>query len=237
MEEEIISLDKKHIHNYFFILLLLEFLIYIIITSIPFKDPSLLSSFKSEQSSITSQTIPVMFMDIFLNNFRVASIEVIPIIGPFFYIASGFATALIISLEGGSYNISGIFVFISLLLFPHSWLELPSYAVAVSISIYLTYSLIKIKEGKEILKKRLIKSLLLYGFVAVELAVAAIFESVEIYFETTQSSPNNLLYPLLMWIPAVPALIFLIFLFHRINGPVKFRKKNVIPKIEEKLNQ
>lgn len=237
MEEGIISLDKKHIHNYFLVSLLLEFIIYIIITSIPFKDPSLLSSFKSEQSSITSQTIPVMFKDIFLNNFKVASLEVIPIIGPFFFLASSSGTALVISLEGGSYNVSGIAVFISLLLFPHSWLELPSYAVAVSISIYLIYSLIKIREGKEIFKKRLIKSLLLYGFVAVELAVAAMFESVEIYFEKTQSSPNNLLYPLLMWIPAVPALIFLIFLFHRINGPVKFRKKNVIPKIEDKLNQ
>ncbi len=227
MEEEIISLDKNQIHIYFFILLVLEFLIYIIVSSIPFKDPSLLASFKSEQSSITSQSIPVMFMDIFLNNFRVASIEIIPIIGPFFYLASGFATALIISLEGGSYNISGLAVFISLLLFPHSWLELPSYAVAVSISIYLTYTLIKIKEGKEKLKYRLIKSLLLYGFVAVELAVAAIFESIEIYFETTQSSPDNLFYPLLMWIPAVPALIFLVMLFHKINGPVKFRKKRV----------
>ncbi len=236
MEEEIISLDKRQIHNYFFILLILEFIIYVVVSSIPFKDPTLLSSFKSEQSSITSQSIPVMFLDIFLNNFRVASIEVIPIIGPFFYLASGFATALIISLEGGSYNISGLFVFISLMFFPHSWLELPAYAVAVSISLYLTYALIKIKDGKEKLKNRLLKSLLLYGFVAVELEVAAIFESVEIYFETTQSSPDNLLYPLLMWIPAIPALIFLVMLFHKINGPIKFRKNRAKSEDKEVFN-
>lgn len=225
MEEEIPLLDNRHIRNYFIDSLVIEFLIYIIISSIHFSDPSMLARFKAEQSNITSQSIPVMFFDIFLNNFRVASIEVIPIIGPFFFLASGFATAFIISLEGGNLNVSGLAIFISLLLYPHSWLELPAYAIAVTISVYITYALVKYKEGRRILTMRLIKCLLLYGFVAIELEIAALFEATEIYFETTQSPPNDFLYPLLMWIPAVPALILLVAVFRRINVPTRKRAK------------
>ena len=225
MGEEIPLLDNRHIRNYFLTLLGIEFLIYIIVSSIHFSDPTLLATFQKEQSSITSQPIPVMFFDIFLNNFRVASIEVIPIIGPFFFVASGFVTALIISLEGGTLNVSGLAVFISLLLYPHSWLELPAYAVAVTISVYITYALVKFREGRRMLAMRLIKCLLLYGFVAIELEIAALFEATEIYFETTQSPPNDFLYPLLMWIPAIPALILLMAVFRRINVPTRKRAK------------
>ncbi|MHB8371758.1 MAG: stage II sporulation protein M [Thermoplasmataceae archaeon] len=227
------DIDKKFIRNTFIVFLIIEFLTYLIISSIPFTDPTMYGRFKKEQGSIISQPIYIIFFDIFINNFKVASLEVIPVIGIFFFFASAISTSLVISLEGGAHNISGFFIILTLLFFPHTWLELPSYAIAVSIGVYLFYSLIKFKDGKELLLERLFKFLILYGFVALELAVAAIFEATEIYFETTQPSPNNLLYPILMWIPAVPALIILVKIFHKANTRTPFRKKEIKPEINE----
>ena len=51
--------------------------------------------------------------------------------------------------------------------------------------------------------------------IVLELAIAGTFESVEIVL--SGPSNNNIVYPLMMWIPAVPAILLLIMLFRRIN--------------------
>ncbi|MEM0127848.1 MAG: hypothetical protein QXO03_02010, partial [Thermoplasmatales archaeon] len=89
----------------------------------------------------------------------------------------------------------------------HTWLELPSYAIAVSASIYLIYLLSK----RELLRSKGFKVLYMYLFVIIELVIAATFESAEIVLQSRG------LIVLLTWIAAVPVIYLLILLFRKMN--------------------
>jgi uncharacterized membrane protein SpoIIM required for sporulation len=193
---------------------LIEMLIYLVISALPISDPALLSQIQSEQSSVDSLSFIPMLFSIFPHNLFIATLEVIPIIGQFFFIFSSVETSLVIAVEGTSIHTSGIFVFITLALLPHTWLELPSYAVAAGSSIYLIYL---IASRRTLLRAKIRKVLFMYLFVILELLVAGIFESAEIVMEQSLPAPDNILYPLLLWIPAIPVLYLLISLFRRIN--------------------
>ncbi|EQD28992.1 conserved hypothetical protein, membrane, partial [mine drainage metagenome] len=116
----------------------------------------------------------------------------------------------------GTYNGTlGIVYFLGLALLPDTWIELPSYAVTSSVSIYFMYILIRKKSQ---LRQRAMKIMLNYVFAAVELLVAAAFESEAIIMESTYSSPYNVYGPLLLWFPAIVAVVLLILLYRRINS-------------------
>lgn len=202
-----------HLGRLFLILFLIEMSIFVGISSMNLSDPTLLQQFKSQQSDILSRSYLGIYMAIFPNNLRIASLEFIPIYGLLIFFSSTYFTALVIAIEGGP-GIPGIVVFISLALFPHTWLELPSYAIAVSGSIYLLYLLIK---RKATLRRNIIKVLYLYIFVVVELAIAALFETTEIYFQTVYSTYQAALYSFLLWIPAACVIVLLIMWFRRIR--------------------
>ncbi len=202
------------IGKFFLIFFLLELIVYSVISSLHISDPTLLNTFNNERNSITSEGFLVMSFSIFKNNFTIASIEAIPVIGPFLFGISSFDTALILAIEGTSSGVSGFLYLLSLFLLPDTWLEIPSYAISTSIGTYFLYRLFTKRDQ---IRQTILKSFLLYGFVALELYIAASFESYEIILEKTNQAPYNLLYPLMMWIPAVPAFIFLIFLFRRID--------------------
>lgn len=210
----------------FLVFFILEMVIYAIIASLTIHDPSLYNSFKNEQSSIVSQSFLPMFISIFPHNLLIASIEFIPIIGIFFYFFSVVDTSLIISVEGNALHTSGLLVFFSLVILPHTWLELPSYAIATGASIYLIYTLVK--RGEDF-GARLKRIGLLYLFVVLELMVAGLFESTEIIMEETYKAPYDLVYPLMMWIPAIPVIIFLIYLFRRISSDGKINNSRSKP--------
>lgn len=212
------------IGKFFLFFFLLEIVIYSVISSLHVSNPALLNAFNNERSGITSEGYLFMVFSIFKNNFTIASIEAIPVIGPLLFLFSSYSTAFILALEGTSSGISGFFYLLSLFLLPDTWLEIPSYAISTSIGTYFLYRLFTKKDQ---MHQTIVKLLLLYGFVALELFIAASFESYEIILEKTNKTPYNLLYPLMMWIPAVPAFIFLIFLFRRIDIFSKDRKDTV----------
>ncbi|MHB1708565.1 MAG: stage II sporulation protein M [Thermoplasmataceae archaeon] len=193
---------------------LVEMLIYVVVSALPLSNPALLSLIKSEQNSVDSLSFIPMFFSIFPHNLLIATLEVIPLIGQFLFIYSSVETSVVIAVEGTSIHTSGIFVFITLALLPHTWLELPSYAIAAGSSIYLIYL---IARRRTLLRAKIRKVLYMYLFVVLELLVAGMFESAEIVMEQTLPAPNDILYPLLLWIPAVPVLYLLIRLFRRIN--------------------
>ncbi|MDS0257002.1 stage II sporulation protein M [Thermoplasmatales archaeon AK] len=198
----------------FITVFIIEIAIYLVVSSIEFKNPQLLSQFESQQSSIDSLSIAGMFISIFPHNLFAASLEVIPLIGQVFFLISNVETAMIISLEGGSLHINGLFIFLSLAIFPHTWLELPSYAIATTSSISLIYGLLKRGYNR---KEAGIQFIFFYLLIVLELGIAGIFESVEIYLERTFPSPQNVTYPLLLWIPAIPLLYLLIRLFRMVD--------------------
>lgn len=213
-----INKSKKTVsllRNLFIINFLIEIGIFIGISSLNIQDPLLLSTFKSEQSSITSLSLTIMIFQIFSHNLFVASIEFVPVFGQFFFALSSFSTALILALEGSSMHISGFFVFLDLAIMAHTWLELPAYAVATSTSEYLIYLLIK--RGK-ILSSNIKKVFYLYLFVVLELLIAGIFESLEIVILKTYPSIYGTLLSIALWIPAAPIIYLLIKLYGEIEN-------------------
>ncbi|MCL5786439.1 MAG: stage II sporulation protein M [Candidatus Thermoplasmatota archaeon] len=199
----------------FWVLFILEILILAVITSMAIANQSIYNSLSHSQQNAASSSIAGDVVSIFTNNFKIATILTIPIIGPIFFIFSMIATALELSAEAAALNYPGWVVFVSLALLPHTWLELPAYAIAAANSIFLIYALAK---RGPLLKARLIRFVKIYAFVGLELLVAAIFESVIIYMENNPALNNSfLLYIIILWIPAAIALILLTMLFRSIS--------------------
>ncbi|WMT44580.1 MAG: stage II sporulation protein M [Cuniculiplasma divulgatum] len=205
----------------FLVVFLVEIGIFIAISSLSIHNQVLLSAFKNEQQSIVTLSLPDMILEIFPHNLLVATIEFIPVIGQLFFLLSSIETSIIISIEGTSLHTSGLVVFFSLAILPHTWLELPSYAVATSTSIYLIYLLAK---RGQILHSNIMKVVYMYLFVVLELAIAGTFESTEIYMSRIYASPYNIEYPLMLWIAAVPVIYLLIRLYRRIDRDEYDRK-------------
>jgi hypothetical protein len=193
----------------FLVTFVIEITIFIVLSSLYYHSALLYSSLSSERSVVYSSSLFGMVLEIFPHNLLVATIEFVPVVGPLLFGLSTAITSLTVASEGFFlYHTSGFIVLLSLIIVPHTWLELPSYAVACSTSIYLIYLLYR----REMLRAKGMKVLFMYLFVVLELVVAAVFESSEILLS------YNVLYVLLMWIPAVPILVLLIMLYRHINS-------------------
>ena len=214
--EESIKQPKREIRvgRLFLFFFLAELIIYVVISSLNFSNPSELSAFNHKRNTIDSESYFLMVFSIFKNNFTIASMEVIPILGVILYSLVTFDTAYVLAIEGTGHGISGLVYFLSLGLLPDTWLEIPTYAIACSIGTYIIYYLIK---DRRMLRMKWKKILSLYGFVALELLIAAMFESYEIVIERSYSAPYDIIYTLMMWIPAIPVLVLLVVLFRKIN--------------------
>ncbi len=200
----------------FLLTFIAELLVFAIISALPIKDPALYTSFKSQDSVIVSKPYFSMWLSIFPHNLEIASFEFVPIVGPAWFAFSMVTTSVVVAVEGTATHISGFFIFLSLMMLPHSWLELPAYAVAVSTSIYLLYYIIKRYPARKYLKL-----LYMYFFVVIELAFAGAIESAEIILEESAHP----LYAFYMWLPSIPIIIFLIMLYRYIDRDEYNRKK------------
>ncbi len=210
------------IRRLFIIFFILEILIFLAISSLPISNPTLYNTFKNQQATVANLSLISMIFYIFPHNLEVASIEFIPVFGQFFFLISAYETSLIIAVEGSALNLPGFVIFLSLALLPDTWIELPSYALACSTSVYFIYMLIR-KRGQLMAKSS--KILLMYLFIVIELAIAGSFESYSIVLERVNV---NAYAPLLLWIPAIPVIIGLVFLFRKIN-----RDEYVMPQMEQ----
>jgi uncharacterized membrane protein SpoIIM required for sporulation len=208
-------LTMPRLRRVFLISFLVELIGFAVISSLPIHDAALYSSFQSTDSSIVSQPFFPMWLSIFPHNLLIASIEFIPVIGILMFGFSIASTATVIAVEGTSTHISGLAIFATLMVLPHSWLELPAYAVAVSSSIYLLYYLVK-----GTLRGNYMKIVYMYIFVVIELAFAGLIETSEIILE---ESPHPF-YAFYMWIPAIPIIIFLIWLYRHMDSN-EYKKK------------
>ncbi|BCU66747.1 hypothetical protein HS7_01840 [Sulfolobales archaeon HS-7] len=198
----------------FLIFFITELIIFAGVSSLHISNSSLLSSFSQQRNSIVSEPYVDMLMSIFLHNLLVATIEFVPIIGVIFFIVSIASTGLVVAVEGTAAKIPGIAIFAELMTLPHSWLELPAYAVATASTVYLFTHLSNLKET-------FYKILTFWGFVALELFIAATFESAEIVVES-----SNILLSYVFWIPAIPVIYLLYKLLRKIDSP---KRKQELP--------
>ncbi len=221
------EIKMPRLRKIFLLSFIIELVGFAVISSLPIHDPALYASFKSEDSAIISKSFFPMWLSIFPHNLLIASIEFIPVVGILMFGFSLGSTASVIAVEGTSTKVSGLAIFTSLMILPHSWLELPAYAVAASTSIYILYYLVKGQMGKKYMK-----IIYMYIFVVIELAFAGAIETSEIILEESAHP----LYSLYMWIPAVPIIIFLIWLYRHMDSD-EYKHKKEIEKDEYDFSQ
>lgn len=113
---------------------------------------------------------------IFTNNIQIALLEFVPILGWFFFGLSMYNTALAIEVIGIAQHLAGPLLALSLLFQPHTWLELPTYAIATTQSFYLISTVAR----RDRFKFEAVRTGVVLVIVAVELIIAAFFESLEI---------------------------------------------------------
>ncbi|WP_338598794.1 stage II sporulation protein M [Sulfolobus tengchongensis] len=174
------------------IVFVVEVVLFLIASAIPQNNPSLVSEFNNTESQVLNESYLGKVFQIFTHNLGVAMLDFIPAAGLAVLAISIYSTGMVLSAFSASVNVPGILAALSLMTLPHSWLELPSYAVAASSGLYI---IIKPREW--------IRGLLTLIIVPIELFLAALVESGEFYVSN----------PYLFWLYSLPAFVFLYFLY------------------------
>jgi uncharacterized membrane protein SpoIIM required for sporulation len=146
---------------------------------------SAVASINNQDSSLrqSANTLSLLGRAVFLfsNNFHIAALQFVPLLGWYTFASAMYNTALAIEVIGITSHLPGPIVTLSLLFEPHTWLELPAYALATTQSFYLISSV----TNKSRIKFELLRTPLVFAIVAIELIVAALFESSEITLESS----------------------------------------------------
>ena len=133
----------------------------------------------SDAQSLTqsAKSIDESVLGIFKNNVQIALLEFVPGFGPGFSVYSSYDTGLVLAAlaqsNQSSSGITGLELFLALLLTPIFWIEFTCYSVAVEESISLILSFINKKDFRTTEWKWLLGSIL---FVVVTLFVSARLE-------------------------------------------------------------
>jgi len=153
-------------------------------------------------STVLNQASAGQVSAIFSNNFRVAIVELVPVLGLTIFGLSLYETARIVEVIAIVKSV-GVGVALGTLFFlPSTWLELPAYAIAAAESVYLVYAIfLGFRRGWTMFIREIRFLVVNIILIAGVLIVAAIFEVTEIQFE--QGPAQTQAYALLTWIPFV----------------------------------
>jgi uncharacterized membrane protein SpoIIM required for sporulation len=80
---------------------------------------------------------------IFGNNLMYCLIMFVPILGPLRGLDVLYSTGRVLAAMGSSFGVDPVSLFMILFVFPHTWMEYISYSLAISESLWLSYSVIK----------------------------------------------------------------------------------------------
>lgn len=172
------------------IVFLIELLLFVATVNVPFfsgEQQSYSESAKQIESKLSGATPLGQVVEIFGNNMKVALIEFIPGFGAFFFSASIYQTARILQAISLDMNFPAQVLLVILFLLPHSWLELPAYAISTSEGIFLLYSAARWLATREPDRMRMEMGQLILSviLVIITLGVAAIFEVSEVQLGLT----------------------------------------------------
>jgi uncharacterized membrane protein SpoIIM required for sporulation len=171
-------------------LFLIEVVLFFVIPALPFF-PGEQALYTNQSNQLSNQfqgaSLYTQFSGIFVNNYRIALIEMVPGIGLLLFAFSLYATARVLQVISIGDGVSPLLVvLLLLLLFPHSWIELPAYAVATAEGIFLLVAVFRWLAriggaGKRVSwRAEGVQLGINIVIVTVMLLVAALFESVEI---------------------------------------------------------
>ena len=169
-----------------------EIIIFLISSGMPVYSPSLVQQYNSLEQSITNQSYIGIAISIFANNIRVAILDFIPAIGIIFFAYSIVNTGMLLSAVATAKGLPGFIVALLLLTLPHSFVELPSYAIATASGLYML-----------IRRNDWIRGLITFVIVPIELFLAALVEA-SLFFVSN---------PYIMWGVSAPILVGLFFFY------------------------
>jgi uncharacterized membrane protein SpoIIM required for sporulation len=196
-------------------LFIMELAVILVVSNVKFL-PSELGTYESQYNStsqVLNQSAAGQLVSIFSNNFRVASVELVPVIGPGVFGLSLYETARIVEVIAIVKGYSVGIALGTLFFLPSTWLELPAYAIAAAESLYLLYSIyVGFRRGWGRFMTEIRFLLVNIFLIAGVLIVAATFETTEIQFEQGPASIQPLAFA--TWIPFV-AVFALEFRFWR----------------------
>ena len=169
-----------------------EILIFLISAGIPYNSPSLVQQYNELEKSIRSQPYIDIAMSIFANNIRVAILDFIPVLGILFFAFSIVSTGMLLSAVSTANHLPGIIVALGLLSLPHSFVELPSYAISAASGLYII-----------IRRNDWIRGVITFIIAPIELLLAALIEA-SLFFVSN---------PYIMWFASAPILVSLYFFY------------------------
>ncbi len=184
------------------ILFVIELVVIIGVSNLQFL-PSELSTYENQYNNLApvlNASASSQVSAIFANNFKVATVELIPALGLAVFGLSLYETARVVEAIGIIKGVGVGFALANLFFLPSTWLELPAYAIAAAESIYMVrYIYLGFKKGGGYFMRELrffLVNLMLIGAV---LIVAAVFEVSEI--QIASGLAGGAFYALLTWIP------------------------------------
>lgn len=202
-----------------------ELLLFFVISSLPFFFPGEQALFTSQSKQIGNEFQSAglfgTFVGIFTNNYRIALIEFIPVVGVLLFALSVYETARIVEVEAIANGVAPAALVLLLLFYPHTYIELPAYAVAVTEGLILLYAIIRWLGDSGRAKKPVnwraewVQFWINVGIVTAMLLVAALFESVEIELELVKAYGGFLF--LVTWIPFVGLIALVLMLYIRLR--------------------
>lgn len=198
----------REITKLILIIFVFEVLLFLVASAIPQNNPTLVSQFNSTEKQILNVSYFGKVIHIYTHNLMVAILDFIPAIGLVVLAISIYSTGMVLSAFSSTLNVSGLLAAIGLMTLPHSWLELPSYAIASGSGLYI---IIRPKEW--------IRGLLTLIIVPIELFLAALVESGEFYVSN----------PYMLWLYAIPAFVFLYFFYEFLQ---KTADKYIVSKVK-----
>jgi uncharacterized membrane protein SpoIIM required for sporulation len=191
------------------VLFLIEIAAIIVVSNLPFF-PGELSFTQNQYNSIkpvAEQSAFGQLSFIFTNNFMVVIRELIPVLGLATFALTTYETARIVQVIAISSGDGVAAALGTLFLLPHTYLELPAYAIAVTESGYLVYAIAAgFSRGWAIFVREIRFLIVSVVLMAGVLAVAAVFEVTEIQIEILTQAPAPPIEAALVfltWIPFV----------------------------------
>jgi len=196
---------------------ILEIVLYYVIVSLPMSNQeanSLASSYSSLNQTIQTQaSLFSKAMYIYTHNLAIALIGLLPFIG---IISFGYSTyftsrtleALAVIQPSLVGHLSPQLLVTALLLYPHSWLELPAYALALTENFYIIEAIFRRR-----LRREYHRAVIVAILIAVQLFVAATVEATELQY------PDLALY---FWIPSALYLYLFYRLIKRLTIPLPY---------------
>jgi uncharacterized membrane protein SpoIIM required for sporulation len=213
-------------------LYVLELTLILVVSSSPFF-PGEYNAYHSQYNSLTpilSNNAVLQILDIFSNNFKVALLELIPVVGIALFGLSIYETARIVEVIGLVQKEGTGAALITLFALPSTWLELPAYCIATVEGVFLAYAFVRVaRNGWGVFRREVRFVLVNILLIAIILIVAATIEVTEIQLETAGSAAYGQDGAIIAFLTWIPALII-------IGWAIRFwrRARRQAPVLEEK---